>query len=314
MSFRGDLWRVALRHTVNLNPLRGRSPSQTLYWLEGMLRGDWIPRGFLRVREHTPHGAVYERLFREGKESDGKFLFYLHGGAYICGLLPWYRLPVYDFYRMSGCEVILPDYRCAPAYPYPCQLEDAWEVWHDLTENRGYRAENGIIGGDSAGANLALALMLRLRDSGKALPRGGFCLSVWGDMTGGGSSYRENYPHDVLFGERGKYPSAEERRQLLESELFCFVGNADRTDPYVSPVFGDFAAFPPMFLTAGGHEMLLSDTLTIAENLRQNGVPVFCEIQPKMFHIYPLCGRRIPESAISYQKWMAFLRERFAGL
>ena len=311
-SLRGNLFRMVLRRTTNLNPVR---TPDAVAKLRGMAKGgspDRVPKGFVLSRETTPDGVPYERISKKDAPKTGRVVYYLHGGAYICGLLPLYRDLAPGLYQATGgCEVIFLDYRCAPEYKYPCQLEDAWNLWEDLTGRQGYREKNMLIAGDSAGANLALALMLKLRDQGKPMPRCAFCISAWADMTGSGDSYIYNYGNDIMFGEKGKEPSIESKQRLLESEIFCFVGDADRTDPYVSPVYGDYSGFPPMFFTAGGHEMLLSDTLTIMEKLKQNGVPVDCDIQDKMFHIHTMYGRHMPEGAKSYRRIMQFIEARF---
>ena len=85
------------------------------------------------------------------------------------------------------------------------------------------------------------------------------------------------------------------------------MGDADRTCPYVSPVYGEYYDFPPMFFIAGGHEMLLSDTLTVMDKLKQCNVPADCDIQDEMFHVYPIYGGWLPEGKISFQKLLDFI-------
>ena len=93
----------------------------------------------------------------------------------------------------------------------------------------------------------------------------------------------------------------------MQSDIFCFTGDADRTSPYVSPVYGEYHGFPPMLFTVGSHEMLLSDTLTIVEKLRSEGCDVECDVKEGMFHIYPLYAKFIPEAADSHKRIMRFV-------
>lgn len=117
--------------------------------------------------------------------------------------------------------------------------------------------------------------------------------------------------YDIMFGEKGKTLTEEARDRLINSEIFCYSAGTDRRDPYVSPVFGDYHGFPPMFFTAGGHEMLLSDTLTIVDNLRKNGISAGLDIQPEMFHIYAIYGNMMPEAKNSYGAILKFIRELY---
>ncbi len=307
-SMRGRALRTGIWLTGNFNPARTPDPVRKFRALSALMVNDHVPLGHRLSKERTPGGTKYDRVFRSGCPKTGRVVCYLHGGGYVAGLFGLYRDLAPGFIRAAqGCEVIFPDYSLAPESVYPRQLQEALDVWEDLVERQGYLPENIVLAGDSAGANLALALMLKLRDSGKAMPRGGICISLWGDMTCTGKSYSENYGRDVMFGHPGKACTAQEWDSLRQSRIFSFVGDADRRDPYVSPVFGAYHGFPPMFFTAGSHEMLLSDTLTVAEKLRQAGSAVECDIQEGMFHIYVIHGRMTPEGMASYQRLLDFI-------
>jgi len=268
------------------------------------------PDGFTRTCETTPAGTKYERLRKTGAEPNGRLILYFHGGAYIAGLFGFYRDFAEDFYYQSGePETVYLDYHTAPEYQYPTQLNEALDLWHDLTQNQGYRPENIILGGDSAGANLVLATMLKLRDTGEALPLGAFCISAWADMTGNSGTFYSNYGKDIEFGDL-KHPVMNQRKkkELLSSDIYCFIGDADRTGPYISPVYGTYHGFPPMIFTVGGDEMLLDDTLTIVNKLKEENIPVLCEIQPDMFHIYTTLRDATPESQHSWNRILKYIR------
>ena len=99
---------------------------------------------------------------------------------------------------------------------------------------------------------------------------------------------------------------------MLLDKTFCFIGDASRTDPYVSPIFGDYHGFPPMFFAVGSHEMLLDETLEIVKKLEACQVPVTCEIQPGMFHIYVIFARLVPEGRLSYRRLLNFIQNCFS--
>ena len=143
------------------------------------------------------------------------------------------------------------------------------------------------------------------------MPRAAFCISAWTDMTGSTRSFHDNFGKDVMFGDKGKILSEERRQKMLHGKNFCFIGDADRKSPYVSPIFGDYHNFPPMFFSVGTHEMLYDETIQVVEKLKACQVPVTCEIQPGMFHIYVVFARLVPEGKISYRRLLNFIRDNF---
>ena len=270
-----------------------------------------LPKGYSFEKETTQNGTKYHIVQKSGRENARKVLYYIHGGCYIAGLTNNYHSFVRDFCDMEeGITAVLLDYKTAPEYKYPVQLDEAEDLWDELTERQGYREENIIIGGDSSGGNLALALMLKIRDKGKTMPAGAFLLSPWTDMTMSGNSYAMNYQKDIEIGERKAILTDEKRKMLMESDIYSFIGNADRCSPYLSPLFASYEGFPPMFFAVGESEMLLDDTLGVVKKLEKAHIPVICERKPDMFHSYVLYKNMMPESKDSYLKIRQFVREQ----
>jgi len=311
-SIRANFLKFILRTTNNLNPKTTPHAIKKIQKSANMFINEKTPRGYVLEKHKTSNGAKFEIISKKGAEKPQKIIYYLHGGAYIAGLVSFYRNFANDFYEAAGAALVLLDYKCAPEYKYPSQLNEAFDVWLYLTKELGYKPENIIIGGDSAGGNLTLALMLKLRDEKFQMPRAAFCISPWADMTASGKTYIENYSKDIMFGEKNKQITNDVREQFLNSELFCFVGDADRTHPYLSPVYGEYHNFPPMYFSVGGHEMLLSDTITIVENLKKNNIQVECDIKDEMFHTFVIYGAFMPEAAECFKKILNFIREQFS--
>ncbi|MEE1202374.1 MULTISPECIES: alpha/beta hydrolase [Bifidobacterium] len=269
-----------------------------------------LPKGYSLEKKTTGNGTAYVCLQRNGCKNAKKAIYYLHGGCYICGLTNNYHSFLREFCNLEdGVTVVLLDYKTAPEYKYPVQLNEALDLWDELTENQDYRAENIVIGGDSSGGNLALAMMLKIRDDGRKMPAGAFLLSPWTDMTMSGDSYIRNYPKDVEIGERKAVLTEEKREKLMESGLYSFIGGADRKSPYISPCFGTYEGFPPMFFAVGEDEMLLDDTLDVVEKLKNAKVSVICERKPDMFHTYVLYKNLMPESRESFSEMKRFVQE-----
>ena len=309
-SFKGTICRAFMHKVSNFNIYYTDDVVKKIQKLSAKLVNTHCPEGFSRSVEHTPSGTKYERIRQKDAVPNGRLILYFHGGAYLAGLFGYYRDFAEDFYyEAGGAETIFLDYRTAPEFQYPVQLNEALDLWHDLIENQHYAPEHIILGGDSAGANLLLAMMLKLRDNGEKLPLGAFCISAWADMTGSSGTFVSNYGKDIEFGDL-KFPlmTEQKKRQLLESDIYSFIGDTERTDPYISPVFGEYHQFPPMMFTVGGDEMLLDDTLTIVNKLKKEKIPVLCEVQPEMFHIYTTMRDSMPESQHSWNRILKYIR------
>lgn len=222
---------------------------------------------------------------KENKRTD-KIILQLHGGGYVGGMGNDYRM-LAGLYNEVGrrMSVLTVDYRVAPENPYPAALLDAYAAYEWLL-GQGWCAKQIILAGDSAGGGLAMALCHYLKDNSIALPGGIIAMSPWTDLTLSGESYDTNYERDPLFGR--SRASVLYRRD--------YVGENDRTDAYISPLFGDFSEFPPMLLQVGSYEMLLSDSVSVAAKARAQGVKVRLSIYDGMFHVFQKAAKLLPES------------------
>ena len=112
-------------------------------------------------------------------------IFYCHGGGYNTGSYHYARSITNKLSSSTSMDVLSFDYRLAPEYPYPAATEDAMAVW-DYLMYLGYGARDVIVAGDSAGGNLALSFVLKLKEQKRILPRGLILFSPWTDLTGSG--------------------------------------------------------------------------------------------------------------------------------
>lgn len=224
----------------------------------------------------------------ESKENPREDLIILqfHGGGYMGAVRNAYYVFAGLYNEVSqGCSVLTPDYRVAPEHPFPAALEDAIASYQWLLD-AGYFGEQIILAGDSAGGGLAMALCMYLKDHNKPMPRGIVAMSPWTDLTASGESYETNFTKDVLFGNT--------RESLIYVNDYAIGQN--KTDPYISPLFGSFQGFPPMLIQVGSTEMLLSDSMEVAAKAREQGVKVRLSIYEGMFHVFQMCYQNIPES------------------
>ena len=308
-SVRGRIFSM-ITSMQNINPSANPDAVEKMKKMAAKYLDVKLPRGYIFEKKKTQNGTKYHIIQRNGRENAKKVLYYLHGGCYIAGLTNNYHSFVRDFCDMEeSITVVLLDYKTAPEYKYPVQLDEAEDIWNELTVIQGYRPENIIIGGDSSGGNLALALLLKIRDKGKKMPGGAFLLSPWTDMTMSGKSYIRNYQKDVEIGERKAALKEEKRKMLIDSDIYSFIGDADRKSPYLSPLFASYEGFPPMFFAVGESEMLLDDTLGVVKKLEKADIPVICDRKLDMFHSYVLYKNMMPESKESFIKIKNFVRE-----
>ena len=140
-------------------------------------------------------------------------------------------------------------YRRAPEHPFPAQIEDAVAAYKALLE-KGFDAAKISTAGDSAGGNLAIASVLKMRDLRLPLPGSVIAFSPWLDMALRGATLETNSATDALVS-----------RGILEAMAGMFLGGkTDPRDPLANPLESDFKRFPPLYITAGGAETLFSDS------------------------------------------------------
>lgn len=234
-----------------------------------------------------------EHLKKQVDENSRYAILQLHGGGYIGPMKNAYRRFSISYQeKCGGSDVVTPDYRVAPEFPYPAALDDAIASYLYMTEEKGYAPERIIIAGDSAGGGLSLALSMYLRDNGFVMPAGLILMSPWADLTNSGDSYIENYEIDPLFGNTTN-------NMLYNSS---YIGDNDPRDPYMSPVYGEFKDMPPMLIQVGTHEVLLSDSKVTAAKAKRAGGKVKLSIYEGMFHVFQMSGDIIPESREAWEE------------
>ncbi len=231
--------------------------------------------------------------------NEDKVILQLHGGGYIGGMRHAYRSFAGLYNEVSRrCSVLTVDYRVAPEHVFPAALLDALDAYEWLLRS-GYREEQIILAGDSAGGGLALAMCLSLKENGRKLPCGIIAMSPWTDMTAGGASYEENFTRDPLFG--GTQDSMIYNRE--------YAAGADVTDPLLSPLFGDYEGFPPMLIQVGSYEMLLSDSEQLAKKAKEAGVKVRLSVYEGMFHVFQMAPLTLPECKRAWVEIGHFIEE-----
>jgi epsilon-lactone hydrolase len=226
----------------------------------------------------------------------GTVIVHFHGGGCTIGSSKSHAELGARIARAAAARVFLPDFRLAPEYPYPASLEDGVRVYEQI-RHEGVPAERLVISGDSAGAGLALAVVLSIRKRGETMPAAIVQISPAADMTCSGQSYIERQDLDPVI-------TLEAAKGMAAS----YSGDHDRTDPLLSPVFADFTGFPPILMIVGSNEILYDDAITITERAIKAGVAVQLEEYDGMVHVFPHLTWLFPESITAIEQIGAFVR------
>lgn len=223
-------------------------------------------------------------------------IFYLHGGAYTMGSAQTHTGIAGVLSEMSQARVLSVDYRLAPENPHPAALQDAVAAYRWLLK-QGLPAKSIVIGGDSAGGGLTFATLLTLKESGDPLPVAAFVISPWVDLAVTGETIATKADVDPMFTETNIRYMAQ-----------LYAGNGDLRSPLISPLYADLNGLPPVLIHVGTSEMLLSDSLRMAEALQKAGVDCVLREWEDLFHVFHSVVR-LPEAKIAIQEIASFVKK-----
>lgn len=230
---------------------------------------------------------------------EDKILLFFHGGGYVFnpGMA---GLPEGIYMAAIGkFKVVAVDYRMAPEFPYPAALDDAMKVYRALLKS--YPAKNIGVFGSSTGGGMTLALCLRAREEGLAMPGAIAPGTPWSDLSKTGDSYFVNaHVDDVLVRYEG----------LLAGMAKAYAGGRDLREPLLSPVYGDMKGFPPAILGTGTRDLFLSNTARTHRKLREAGVPADLLVIEGLSHWqYVLLPPDAPETQFYFSEVAKFFEK-----
>jgi monoterpene epsilon-lactone hydrolase len=231
------------------------------------------------------------------KPVTGQVVLYFHGGGFVMGSPRTHRSVTWRLARETGRRVLAIEYRKAPDHAYPAWVDDGAAAFQWLLD-QGYAPKDILFSGDSAGGNLALATVHRLRRDGRPLPGGLVLFSPWGDLGCAATSYRRNAFSEAMF----------HAKNVVSTGAYLTRGH-DPRDPEASPVHADFNGFPPMLLFAGTRELFVDDARTIARRALATGVKTELHVYRHMPHVFPLLAGVLPRAKPAYATVKRFVEE-----
>jgi epsilon-lactone hydrolase len=223
-------------------------------------------------------------------------ILYFHGGGYVIGSAQSSLPLAAEFAQRTGAKVISVDYRLAPEHPFPAAVDDARVAYEELL-SQGVAPGRIAFAGESAGGGLAVAAALALRDAAVTLPMSILAMSPWADLTLSGDTFLEKQPVDAVLTGDGLQRSVED-----------YVGSADPSDPYISPLFGDLRGLPPVLIQCGSREILLSDSLRLASRAALADVQVTLDVVPGVPHVFQAYAGMLDEGEAALRRAADFLR------
>jgi acetyl esterase len=232
-----------------------------------------------------PRGQVPCRLYLPDYAEKPPLIIYAHGGGFMQGSLPSWDAMLRELVRQSGVAALSVDYRLAPEHRFPVAFDE-------IVAMAGLAAREGsdfgidpsrlAVGGDSAGANLALAAALALRDAGEPALR--VMLLIYGCFSTDTES-----PSWQRFG-RGAGLSQTQMRWIWETYL---ERPEQQKDWRAAPILADLAGLPPAHLIVGNLDPLLDDSHRLAGRLKEVGVPCQLQVYQGLNHGFIRYGRLI---------------------
>jgi monoterpene epsilon-lactone hydrolase len=223
--------------------------------------------------KHTAVGGVGGVELTPPRVRDGRRLLFLHGGGYVMGSHRTHQSLASHIAREIDARALVIDYRLAPEHPYPAALDDSVMAYDTLLTDT--RPETLALAGSSAGAALALACLLRARDTGRPMPAAAVLMSPWTDLQLTGPSIDDRAARDPVLS-----------RDKLTRYRDHYLADTDPASPLVSPLNADLCGLPALLIQVGTEEILYDDAARLTTVAQNAGVDAALEAEPGATHAF----------------------------
>lgn len=223
-------------------------------------------------------------------------VLFVHGGSYVLGSAYGYRPLAGALAKACEANVLIPDYRLAPEHPFPAALDDVHRAYAWMRE-QDVPAGEIVVVGDSSGAAIALAMLLRCRNEGLALPAGVVLLTPAPSM----QTWNLEPERDG--------PFARMVRAFWKGCTSSYLAGHPANDPLVSPLLGDLAGLPPLLIQAGTRDLALGEARALHERAIASGVSSELQLYDAEAHSFHLFWSFLPEALDAIEATATFVRE-----
>jgi len=246
--------------------------------------------------EPVDAGGVPAEWTRTPGADPARVILFLHGGGYVSGSIRSHRQMIAQAGREAGARTLALGYRLAPENPFPAALDDALAGYRFLLA-RGFRPDNIVLAGESAGGGLAIATLVSLRDSGTPLPACAWCSSPWVDLEMTGATMASKAAVDPLI-----------QPAYLRELAALYLNGQDPRLPMASPLHADLRGLPPLLIQVGSAETLLDDAIRLAGAAAAADVRTTLQVWPHMIHAWHLFHPQLADGRRSLAEMGAFVR------
>ena len=226
-------------------------------------------------------------------------LIFFHGGGFSIGSTDDHMELIARLAHESRIPILSVDYRLAPEHRFPSDLDDALDAYQWL-QSQGFSPNDIMFVGISAGANLVLSLLLKLKQAKLAMPRGSVVISPEPHINLSVPSLEYNANRDWITKER-----------VLSIQKSYLPDTVSVDDPLISPLNGDFGEMPPMLIQVGDAEILFDQVVLFFQKLKSQSVDVNLEVWPDMVHCWHIFARDVPQGQEAIQSIARFISLTF---
>ena len=237
-------------------------------------------------------------ISKDGNQLD-KIIYYIHGGGFTNSCTKSRMEFISYVVKNFGYNVYSVDYRLAPEFRPPCQINDCTDGYKYLLER--YDPQNIIVIGESAGGNLAVVLAIKARDMGLPLPKSVYANSMASQFAEYTDSYRRcSLTTDFIIG-----------MGILENLTGVYWDEDNVKDPYISPLYADLEGLPPVYLTASSTECLMDDSVMMYEKLKEAGNEADLKLYEGFCHAFIISPHMKDMVKKAYPDFEQYLNEQF---
>ncbi len=236
--------------------------------------------------------------------ASNRLIIYVHGGGFVAGSRNSWRSFCASFAAESSTQLILPEYRLSPQFPYPAALEDLQMVFgkiHERILTSSQETPHIILAADGSGASIALALVQNLKEELRLVIRNIILISPWLDMN----------PNSEFLADK-KLTDGILSADAITSCARLYTSEENLKNPHVSPLYiarNELEDFPSVYIQCGGDEPTLAGVQHFQKKLEENGVPCTLDIWPGMMFMFQMAHEHLPQSHLAIQRVGSYIQK-----